>query len=57
MNHINNDQSDSINVIIFKMIQEVLHKLENAMRKMTFHVATCLFNQLNIHDNNVPHQK
>ena len=45
MNHINNDQSECINVIIFQMIQKVLHKLENVMVKLTLHIATCLYNQ------------
>ena len=55
MNHINNNLSECINVIIFQMIQEVLHKLQNAMWKLTLHTATCLFNQQKFHHNNVPH--
>ena len=31
------------------MIQEVLHKLEHVIGKLTLHTATCLFNQQKIH--------
>ena len=57
MHHIKNYLSECINVIIFQMIQDVLHKLENAMVKLTLHTAISLFNQQTSSYNNEPHQK
>ena len=55
MYNIKNDLTECINVILLHMIQEVLHKLDNAIGKLKLHAATFLFNQQKIHHTNVPH--